>query len=227
MKTKSSFPASVPISGRVKICIDLVKKQQVKGKIIVDIGSSFGWLEKEIQKLKPKKLIGVELNYEAVNFAKKNVADGEFLIGNAIKLPVKKNFADIAILFDVIEHLPTGSETKALKEANRILKKGGILLFSTPHSHPLSNLFDIAWYFGHRHYSEKAVSRMLDSEGFKILNMEIKGSIISSIYLTWFYIAKRVLKSIQPRNLFLESFDDKGYQGRGITDIFLVSKKIN
>src|SRR5947207_2249900 len=119
------FPKNVLISGRVKICLDLISKENLKNKIVVDIGSSFGWLEKEIAKINPKKLIGIEMDEGAVNFAKKNIKGVDFLVGTALNLPLEEKFADIVILFDVLEHVPKGTEEQVLDEIDRIIKPNG------------------------------------------------------------------------------------------------------
>ncbi len=223
---KKDFPKKIPINGRVRICVEMVKKQKVTDNIVVNIGSSFGWLEKEIQILKPERLIGIEINQEAVKFARQNVPGVGFLVGDALDLPLESNLADLAFLFDVLEHVPKGTEHQALKETNRVLKKGGILLLSTPNSHPVSNILDLAWYFGHRHYSKDKISKLLKKAGFKITYIESKGNIFSSLYLTWFYICKILFRINQPRNVFFEKVDDQGYKNQGITDIFLVAQKV-
>lgn len=220
-----NFPKEVPISGRVKVCLDLIKNYDLRNKVIVDVGSSFGWLEKEMIKLGPKKIIGVEIDDDAVAFAKGYVRGAEFLVGNALNLPVEDNCADIIILFDLIEHVPKGTEQSVLEEVGRVLKNGGLLFLSTPNSNIFSNIFDIAWYFGHRHYTKKSILKLLKPRGFRILSIVSRGSILSSLFLTWFYIAKRVQKTPQPRNLFFEWLDNIGYKDKGITDIFLVAKK--
>ncbi len=222
----NNFPVNVPIIGRARICVEMLLDQKIKDKIIVDVGSSFGWLEKEVIKLNPKRLIGIELDKSAVDFAKIQVKKAEFLVGSALDIPVSKNFADIVILFDVIEHVPRGTEEQVLSEINRILKKGGILLFSTPNQHILSNFLDIAWYFGHRHYTPEKIKGMLGKKGFEVKSIESRGSIFSSIYLIWFYIAKRIFNNSMPRNKFLERLDDEGYKKGDLTDIFLVAKKV-
>jgi len=222
---KSNYSKEVPIKGRVRICLELIKSFSLKGKVLVDIGCSFGWLEKEIVKLNPRKVIGVDPDKKALAFARKSVNVANFLEGSAIDIPISDSTADVVILFDVIEHVPKNKELVVLKEISRILKKGGVLLFSTPNANLLSNLFDIAWYFGHRHYSESNIRDFMSKSGFGVTKLIKRGNLLSSLYLTWFYIAKRILKVSQPRSNFFEKLDDDGYRKDGITDIFLVAVK--
>lgn len=221
----SSFAKSVAIKGRVRICLELARQQNPKGKTIVDIGSSFGWLEKQLVKLGVKKIIGVESNEAAVKFARSSVPSAKFLVGVALDLPLKNQIADIVTLYDVIEHVPVGTEDKTLKEVNRILKPGGMLLMSTPFDNFWSKILDLAWYFGHRHYSKQTLSRYLKKNGFKVISIETKGSLFSSLYLMWFYVSKRLLNKPDPRNRWIEKMDDKGYDSPGITDLFVVAQK--
>lgn len=223
---RKNFPISVPISGRVRICLEFLKSQKIDGKTIVDIGSSFGWLEKEIQNYDAKEIIGIEPNKKAKEFAQKNVRGVKFLQASVFKIPLTENYADIVLLFDVLEHVPKNKEENALQEIYRILKKGGILLLSSPYSHLLSNILDPAWYFGHRHYSEEQISKVLSRAGFKIESFKVRGSIFSCFYLWWFYFLRKIVNNPLPRNIFLEKLDDKGYDQEGITNLFLVARKI-
>ncbi len=222
----SDFPRSVPMTGRVRVCLEMVKGLNLINKTVVDIGSSFGWMEKEIGRMGAKEIVGVEPSFEAVKFARKNVKGASFLVGSALKLPVISSFADLVLLFDVIEHVPRGSEKQVLKEISRILKKGGILLLSTPNQHVLANLLDIAWYFGHRHYGLSNIKFLLEQTGFEVMEINVRGSLFSSIYLFWFYLAKRLFGTNQPRSSFLEQLDDRGYDSGHLTDIFLVAKRV-
>ncbi len=218
------FPQKIFISGRVRSCLEFVKAEKLSGKKIVDIGSSFGWLEKELVKSKAL-LIGIEPNKEAVSFAQVNIGSGvEFKVGSALEIPLLNKTADMVLFFDVIEHLPKGSEKKALNEINRVLKKNGVLLLTTPNSHFLNNILDPAWYFGHRHYKKNKITNLLRRSGFKVLNYQIKGDIFSVIYVLWFYFNKWILK-LKPKNGLLEKLDDKGYQKSSIATIFLKAKK--
>lgn len=224
--TTDNFPISIPIKGRVRICLELLKKQPLKNKVFVDVGSSFGWLEKEVVGLGFKKIIGVEPHSKALEFAQKQVKGAVFKLGDAANIPVENESADIVGLYDVIEHVPVNTEEQVFKEINRITKKGGTLLLSTPYQHPVAMFLDLAWYFGHRHYSKQQITVFLNQAGFEVQQIETRGSFFSSFFLFWFYIMKRIFGQTHPRSDLLEKLDDQGYDTGKITDIFLVATKV-
>ena len=53
-----------------------------------------------------------------------------FVAGDATRLPLADDVADVVTLFDVLEHIP--DDVTAVREALRILRPGGRLLVSTP-----------------------------------------------------------------------------------------------
>lgn len=216
--------SNIPIKGRVKACLELIKSAYLKGKVIVDVGSSVGWVESSLQNSGAKEIIGIEPNEQVLEFAKKNVKGAKFILGDALSIPVKENFADLIFLFDVLEHVPKGTETKALKEIRRVLKKNGLLLLSTPHNNFFIKTLDPAWYFGHRHYSVARIKKLLEESDFEIESLTIKGNILSSIYGIWFYITKFLTGNTQPQSDFFESLEEKGYREGKIGTIFLVAK---
>lgn len=224
--TTDNFPTSIPIKGRVRICLELLKKQPLKNKVFVDVGSSFGWLEKEMVNQGLKKIIGVEPHPKALVFAQKQIKGATFKAGNAANIPVDSDSADIVALYDVIEHVPQNTEKQVFKELNRITKKGGTLLLSTPYKHPIAMFLDLAWYFGHRHYSKQQITDFLNQGGFEVEQIETRGSFFSSFFLFWFYIMKRIFGQTHPRSDWLEKLDDQGYDTGKITDIFLVATKV-
>jgi SAM-dependent methyltransferase len=223
------YTLDMSVSGRVLACLNLLKQYKLKNKTVVDIGSSFGWLEKELLTIdKTIKIVGVEPDKNAVAFSNKEIKGAKFLVGDALKLPIKNNFADIATLFDVIEHVPKNTEAKALKEVNRILKSDGLLFLSTPNSNFFMNLLDPAFYFGHRHYKFERLQRLLKDNGFKILKFTIKGGLWFSFYLIWLYITKRITGDFLPRNRFLEKKEAGEFlsKNKGLHTHFIVAKKI-
>lgn len=223
---KQSYFPKVDIKGRVRVCLETLTSLDLKNKYIVDVGASIGWLEKEIIKYKPKKIIGIEPDANAVAYAQKKVRKAQFLQGFADKLPVANGVADFVVMFDTIEHVPQKSEALALKEANRILKKGGRLVLSTPNKNFWTTLLDPAWYFGHRHYRVDYLKSILRKAGFEVEKLEIRGGIWFSIYLLWQYVMKWVFRKPLAVNKFLVTKDDEQFSEKeGIHTIFLIAKK--
>ena len=223
------FTLDMAVSGRVLACLNLLKQHKLRGKTLVDVGSSFGWLEKELLDIeKTIKIVGVEPDRKAVAFANKNIKNAKFLVGDALKLPVKENFADIVTLFDVIEHVPTNTERQALEEVNRVLKHNGLLFLSTPNSTFFMNLLDPAFYFGHRHYKTSQLTSFLKKSGFKIVKSTIKGGYWFSLYLIWLYITKRITGNFLPRNKFLEKKEAGEFLSNklGLHTHFIVAQKV-
>lgn len=225
----NKFTLDMAVSGRVLACLNLFKSYNLKNATLIDIGSSFGWLEKEILKIdKTIKIIGVEPDINAVKFSYKNIKGARFLTGDALKLPVKNNYADMVTFFDVIEHVPKNTENVALSEVNRVLKPKGLLFLSTPNSNLFMNLLDPAFYFGHRHYKLEKLERLLKDNGFKILKSMIKGGYWFSIYLIWLYITKRITGNFLPRNKFLEKKEAGEFLSNrlGLHTHFIVAQKV-
>lgn len=225
---RKKFTLDMAVSGRVLACLNLLKSYNLNRKTLIDIGSSFGWLEKELLKKHKKiKITGIEPDEKAVLFSKKEIKGASFLVGGALKLPIKDNFADFVTLFDVIEHVPKNTEEKALSEVHRVLKPKGLLFLSTPNSTFFMNLLDPAFYFGHRHYGLASLKELLKNSGFKMLKSTIKGGYWFCFYLIWLYITKRITGNFLPRNKFLETKEAGEFLSNqaGLHTHFIVAQK--
>ncbi|MEM5777291.1 MAG: class I SAM-dependent methyltransferase [Candidatus Aenigmatarchaeota archaeon] len=100
---------------------DLIVKYVKKG-IVLDLGSQEGELHIFLKKnIKNSKIIGVD-------FVKNENVDVVHDLNE--KFPFEDNYADTIIAGEIIEHLLNPFEF--LKECNRALKKGGILILTTP-----------------------------------------------------------------------------------------------
>ncbi len=219
-----SFPKTIPINGRVRVCLELLRGESIKNKQIIDVGSTFGWLAREIEKDKPKGYIGVEPNAEAVAFSKKNAKYAQFFEGDAAHMPIKNGIGDIAVFFDVIEHVPVDTEIECLKEIHRVLKPKATLLLSTPFDHPVTKLLDPAYYFGHRHYTKERLQKMLKQSGFTLESFEVRGGYVSLTYMILFYIAKWVFNK-DLNGTWIQKEDDKSYSKEGIATVYLKAVK--
>lgn len=106
------------------------KKFAPKNGLILDFGCGCGYGTYLLAR--NSFAIGVDINREAIEFARRNYKGNlQFIVGgiDQLKKFEDKSF-DLVCSFEVIEHLDEPSQF--FGEAKRILKKGGHLILSTP-----------------------------------------------------------------------------------------------
>lgn len=107
--------------------------EYVEDKFCLDIASGLGYGADCLYRLgRAQKVHGVELNMEAVEYSKAKYSCEfvNFQQGSVLNIPFKDNFFDVVTSFETIEHIE--DEKKQLKEIQRVLKKGGYYILSTP-----------------------------------------------------------------------------------------------
>jgi 2-polyprenyl-3-methyl-5-hydroxy-6-metoxy-1,4-benzoquinol methylase len=213
------------LSARHKKCLEIA---DYNNKKILDIGCSYGWFEKLIEN-KAKEIVAIDPSKVDLESARKETISKKvkFILGSSLELN-KLNVSgfDVAVMFDVIEHIPKNSEIKTFKEINLLLKNGGQLVISTP-ANNISNIFDPAWYFGHRHYSKDKLSELLIKSGFKIKKLEIKGGFFEIFSMILFYPFKWIFNMEIPFKAFFDKKRDEEYLRTkdGMVTLFAIAQK--
>ncbi|MBI5153351.1 MAG: class I SAM-dependent methyltransferase [Parcubacteria group bacterium] len=199
----------------------------IKSKKVLDIGCWTGQLEGLIQK-DVTTLIGIEPNREAVKFAKLCHPGTTFLVASADHLPFHNRSFDVVLLLDVLEHVPPNTEEIVLKEICRILKKGGILILTTPHTHWLSIAFDPAYFLiGHRHYKEQEIINLLGRVGLSIQSFKRYGGIAHLTKCLIDIASKHAFhKKIDIYPLLRDQIKREFFLG-GFASLFVVAKRAN
>ena len=110
---------------------------KVKNKVILDLGCGFGDHAVKLSKKSAKKIIGIDISKKLIKLAKeKKPKNCEFFVGDMRKkLKLKNNSFDIVFSSLAIHYIKNLG--RLFKEINRVLKKGGLFLFST--GHPIFN----------------------------------------------------------------------------------------
>lgn len=104
-------------------------KKEVSG-LVLDIGCGFGYGSKILNK--NSSVVSIDISGNALLYAKSKYPGPSYLRGDAQILPFKDACFDSIVAFEVIEHVDNG--TNLLKEIYRVLKKGGILILSSPNA---------------------------------------------------------------------------------------------
>lgn len=152
----------------------------IQGKVL-DIGCGEKPYLSLLEKIKPKKYIGINLPTDG--YCKKMID----VFADATNLPFKDNAFDTIVSFQVLEHVP---EPKSmLQEANRTLKQGGYLYASTPFIWPIHEAPNDYYRFtiyGLRYLFEKT--------GFEVVGIEANTGLWITMALRLNYFLLKIYK---------------------------------
>jgi SAM-dependent methyltransferase len=208
-------------TARHKACIEF--SSEVKNRLVLDVGCGIGWYEQFMVE-KSNFIVGMDLDRNALCKAKKYVSADKcaFVNASANALPFKSDSFDVASLFDVLEHLPVGSEFVFFSEVNRVLEANSLLIVSVPNNSSVSKFLDPAYFLaGHRHYAVDELRELMEKAGFNIYKVESGGGIAEALSLVLLYFFKHLFYMEVPFKSLLEYLRDKEYQGKGFATLFL------
>ena len=104
----------------------LINKHIKKEDRVLEIGCGSGNI---LRFINSKNIYGLDISPKMIYFCKKIMPYGEFTTGDAEDLPYENNFFDKVIISEVLYYLP--NLEKALEEAKRVLKSGGLILITS------------------------------------------------------------------------------------------------
>lgn len=112
-----------------ELILDRFNKLNIpKSANIVELGCSSGILLEKLKENNYKKLTGVEISAQAIKALKSKDITGVKV--KNYKLPFKDNSIDVLIASNILEHIE--SDSKAIKEWRRVIKKEGHILIIVP-----------------------------------------------------------------------------------------------
>lgn len=128
-KARGNPISSYHLDERHRVAESLIPQS---AKRILDVGCGEAYFLKRLSKDKSRELYGIDVSKKNLDFAKKLVPHGNFSIADASKLKFKDSYFDCVLFLEVLDHLP--NYVYSLKEAKRVLKKGGCVVMSFPDS---------------------------------------------------------------------------------------------
>ena len=165
-------------------CRDIA--EQINGvpyNALLDVGCGTGFLIDILAKRRSARYCGVDLSDEMIRVAKgKGIRGAEFTVGSADKLPYPDGSFDIVACSQSFHHYPYPE--KAMREAKRVLKPGGLYILSDTGIGGIGAwidnhiLFKLARSGDCHTTNRKGIEKMMVSAGFTVTDSrQIKGMI--------------------------------------------------
>ena len=141
---------------------------------LLEVGCGPGYFLRCVERWFPKcKAVGTDIEQELLEHAKKYLRKTKLVRHNAHNLPFSNESFDVIVSLQVIEHLE--KLESFFKEANRVLRKEGLLIISTPNLNGIpARVLKNKWQgFRFDHISLKTPEQwrgILNNSGFLILD---------------------------------------------------------
>ena len=171
-------------------------------------------------------ITGLDVEPRALEVARRAVPGAAFVEGSVFELPFGDGSFDAVTMFEVLEHIPVGTESEAFAEIARVLAPGGALVLTTPSWNLRSRMLDPAYLVaGHRHYRAADVIDMLRASGLATERTAVRGGwVYVATYLT-FYFYKHVLRRAMPHPDWLKRAYLRSTLSPGFTTMYVLARK--
>ena len=177
------------------MCKFLLKKNNsLEDKIVLEIGCSSGNLIGDINSIKNLKYIGSDVIRKPVKKLAETYKNNPFIIFDILKNPFSKSICNFLIMLNVLEHI--NDDEGALREANKLLKKDGLLILEVPSGKFLFDEYDKK-LLHFRRYNMKDLVEKIEKAGFKIEKKTHLGFILFPL----FSLIKIFNKLIKKKNI--------------------------
>ena len=179
---------SLYYSGYAKISCEDVKaylKENEYNKLL-DIGCGTGWLIDNLSKEHNANHFGLDISENMLEQAKsKNIENATFVLGSSLEPPYEDESFDVVTCIQSFHHYPDSK--KAMQEAYRVLKKGGIYILSDTGMGGIT-----AWLGNNIFYkflnsgdfevdTKEGISRKMQAVGFSVIRSEKIGKFIYTV----------------------------------------------
>jgi len=115
---------------RARVLLEYLELED--GMDVLDCGCGMGFYLMVMGQLRSLHLTGVDTDVERLEFAERYGIRATLVDGDATALPFADSSFDRVLMSEVLEHVP--DDAAALREAQRVLRPGGMLAISVPHA---------------------------------------------------------------------------------------------
>ena len=216
-------------SPRIKFSQEFVRENQRPSTgNILDLGCGTGSYTSIVDR---EGCVGIDLHNNALKIAKKYCKCSEFIVSSAFNLPFRDETFDIVFMWEILEYLKPGSESKLIQEVHKISTTKAQLFLSAPNYHFLHNIFDPDYILRRqRHFKLPELITLISNKGFSIKRFYVRGSWNTIIATNIFYFFKHVFHKKDVRILrYFEKKSEKELNSKnnGATNIFIAAERMS
>ena len=163
-------------ASRLYVCDELKNTVHIKNGVILEIGSSSGYLLQEIKTSFPGSfLIGSDCIPEPLEKIAQKRPDIPLIQFDLVNCPLPDNCIDVVVALNVLEHIK--DDETAIKQIYRILKLGGYAIIEVPANQDLYDFYDEQLkHF--RRYSMENLKKLTNNEGLTVCSASHLGFFI-------------------------------------------------
>ena len=170
--------------------LDYLNRRRFSGAKILDAGCGNGGLSRKLQ---PFGIVtALDINDTAIRLAKEKGLK-KVIKASVERLPFADESFDIVLSLDVLYHKKVKDDEKALREAKRVLKTGGLLILRLPAFEILRGHHDVIVETRHRYVIGEVRKKVINA-GFEIEKISYANFLLS-IPLLLKRNLERILKS--------------------------------
>jgi SAM-dependent methyltransferase len=185
------------LHGGSRCAASLVDRADIAGRDVLDLGCGYGWFELFALDAGVGAITGVDVTDRDLQTARRHITDqrATFVAADATSLPFDDRAFDTVVSWEVLEHLPRGTEPRMFAEIRRVLRPGGAFYLSTPCSSLRARILDPAWWLiGHRHYGAGSLRRLAEDAGLAVGAVDVRGGKWQIASILNMYAAKWVFR---------------------------------
>jgi hypothetical protein len=201
---------------------EIVKLLNRRKGFLLDIGCGSGVQIEVIQKNYPRMAIGIDINRNALQYARgKNINGASFIQADVHHLPFRDSCIDQIISAEIVEHV--SRPELMLNEIRRVLVPDGEVVITTPNERSIWGIYELLWdLFGRgRNYGETHL-RFFSPRELSALFSDFSSSTIKTIFFLSPIFALTNSESLLNLGMKIDNYFEK--RGMGVS-IVLHAKK--